>query len=99
MSTILVTGAAGFIGSHLTDRLLARGDTVVGLVSFEPFYLPAIKRRNLQGALANGAFRLVEADLRDAAAINAAFAAHRPEKVVHLAAQAGVRPSIAKPQL
>ena len=99
MSTILVTGAAGFIGSHLTDRLLARGDEVIGLDSFDPFYDPAIKRRNLHAALSNPAFRLVEADLRDRAAIGEALARHRPAKVVHLAAQAGVRPSIQRPQL
>jgi UDP-glucuronate 4-epimerase len=97
--TILVTGAAGFVGSHVVDRLLARGDTVVGLDNFDPFYDPAVKRRNLSGALANRRFTLVEADLRDAAATADALARAKPHAVVHLAAQAGVRPSIAKPQL
>jgi UDP-glucuronate 4-epimerase len=99
VSRILVTGAAGFIGSHLADRLLARGDAVIGLDNFDSFYDPAIKRRNLRGALSRRAFTLVEADLRDRAAILAALDRHRPDQVVHLAAQAGVRPSIARPQL
>jgi len=99
MSRILVTGAAGSIGSHLCDRLLARGDAVVGFDNFDPFYDPAIKRRNLRGALASKSFTLIEGDLRDRAAVLDAFARAKPDKVVHLAAQAGVRPSIGKPQL
>ncbi len=99
MKRILVTGAAGFIGSTLVDRLLARGDAVTGLDDFDPFYDPAIKRRNLASASASPRFKLLEVDLRDRAAMAAALAAERPDVVVHLAAQAGVRPSIAKPQL
>lgn len=96
-SSILITGAAGFIGSHLTDRLLAQGRQVVGLDNFCDFYDQACKRRNLQGALAGGRFTLVEADIRDRGAVQETFARHRPAAVVHLAAMAGVRPSIERP--
>jgi UDP-glucuronate 4-epimerase len=95
--SILVTGAAGFIGSHLCDALLARGETVVGLDSFDDFYEPAAKERNLKGALAQGGFELVRADLRDRRALDGL--PDGIEAVVHLAARAGVRPSIENPAL
>ncbi|MEO5929473.1 MAG: GDP-mannose 4,6-dehydratase, partial [Candidatus Kapaibacterium sp.] len=60
--TYLVTGAAGFIGSHLVEGLLARGGRVIGLDNFDDFYAPSIKRRNVEGALASDRFRLVEGD-------------------------------------
>ena len=97
MPTTLVTGCAGFIGSHVTDRLLAAGDSVVGIDSFTDFYDPAIKRRNLDAAHAHDAFTLIEADIRDRDAVRAAFADHGVTRVVHLAARAGVRPSIEDP--
>jgi UDP-glucuronate 4-epimerase len=99
---LIVTGAAGFIGSHVVERLLARGHQVVGIDNFDPFYDPAVKRGNLAAALASPGFRLVEADIRDAAALQAAARAADGEgadAVVHLAARAGVRPSIAEPLL
>lgn len=96
---VLVTGGAGFIGSHLVDRLLADGDTVTALDSFDTFYDPARKRANLRGAARHPRFRLVEADIRDAARVAAAVAEARPDAIVHLAARAGVRPSIEQPAL
>lgn len=90
---VLVTGAAGFIGSSVSARLAARGDEVVGLDSFDDFYDPARKRKNVEG-LAVG---LVEGDLRDPAAV--ARALEGVDAVIHLAARAGVRPSIAQPAL
>lgn len=95
---VLVTGGAGFIGSHLVDRLLARGDAVVCLDDFDDYYDPAIKRANLTAAQQQPAFRLVEGDILDPQALAAAFA-EPPDVVVHLAARAGVRPSLADPRL
>lgn len=95
--TILVTGAAGFIGSHLCERLLAMGRKVVGLDNFDSFYDPVIKRRNLSACLPHANFQLTEGDIRDAAVVEAAMTGC--DLVVHLAARAGVRPSIEKPLL
>lgn len=97
MKTLLVTGAAGFIGSHLCEKLLAAGHRVVGIDCFDTFYDPAIKHRNIAACLANDRFKLVEGDIRDAAAVEAAMAGC--DLVVHLAARAGVRPSIENPLL
>ncbi len=94
---ILVTGGAGFIGSHTVDRLLAQGDSVTVLDEFNDYYDPAIKRANL--AAAGPAVRLAEGDLRDRTFVDSVFAAQRFDKVIHLAARAGVRPSLEDPQL
>ena len=94
---ILVTGAAGFIGSTLVDRLLADGYEVVGFDSFDPYYAEAEKRRNLRAASRSPAFRLVRGDIRDPGAVEALFAEGRFGKVAHLAALAGVRPSLERP--
>lgn len=94
----VVTGAAGFIGSHLTERLLQDGHTVVGIDSFDTFYDPQIKRRNIATALSHSSFRLVEADIRDRAAMERAIDGD-VDVIVHLAARAGVRPSIEQPAL
>jgi UDP-glucuronate 4-epimerase len=94
---ILITGAAGFIGSHLAERLCARGDEVVGLDNFDPFYGRATKEANLAGLRGLPRFSLVEGDVRDAGALERAFAPRAPDVVVHLAGLAGVRPSLAEP--
>jgi UDP-glucuronate 4-epimerase len=96
---ILVTGGAGFIGSHLSDRLLARGDRVVVLDDFNDFYDPAIKRANVASLLGNPRYRLEEGDIRDRARVFRLFGEERFDVVVHLAARAGVRPSLAQPVL
>jgi UDP-glucuronate 4-epimerase len=96
---ILVTGGAGFIGSHLVDRLLAAGERVVVLDDFNDFYDPAIKRANVAPHLSNPAYTLVEGDIRDAATLERIFSVHGIRKVVHLAARAGVRPSLDEPEL
>ncbi|MEN8184433.1 MAG: NAD-dependent epimerase/dehydratase family protein, partial [Myxococcota bacterium] len=93
---ILVTGAAGFVGSSLVDRLLAEGREVVGFDSFDPFYPEALKRRNLRGAREHPHFRLVEGDIRDAGMVERLFSVGF-DGVVHLAALAGVRPSLERP--
>jgi UDP-glucuronate 4-epimerase len=99
MKRVLITGAAGFIGSHLADALLARGDTVIGVDNFNTYYDPAIKRGNIAGALESERFSLQEIDICDEAALNQLFERTRPEVVVHLAARAGVRPSLQDPNL
>lgn len=95
---VLITGAAGFIGSHLCERLLADGCTVIGIDNFDDFYDPQIKRRNISGCLKNRNFQLIEADIRDSTAMDEAVG-DGVEIIVHLAARAGVRPSIAQPLL
>jgi len=94
----LITGVAGFIGSHLCQRLLADGWNVVGVDNFDDFYDPQIKRRNISDCLKNNNFRLIEADIRDGEAMGKA-AGEDVQIIVHLAAMAGVRPSIAQPLL
>jgi UDP-glucuronate 4-epimerase len=94
----LITGAAGFIGSHLCERLLADGWTVVGADNFDDFYDPQIKRRNISDCLENENFRLIEADIRDGDAMDKIIGGDI-QIIVHLAAMAGVRPSIAQPLL
>src|SRR5687768_1837392 len=94
--TIVVTGAAGFIGSHLAERLLERGDRVIGIDNFDPFYSRALKEKNLATARAHPEYSFFEADCTDPAQVIPAL--EQPvHAIVHLAAKAGVRPSIADP--
>jgi UDP-glucuronate 4-epimerase len=94
---ILVTGAAGFIGSHVAQRLLARGDEVVGLDNLNEYYDVTLKQARLARLTAAANFRFVKLDLADTAGMAALFAAERFARVVHLAAQAGVRHSLEDP--
>ncbi len=95
--TVFITGAAGFIGSHVALALLRRGDRVFGLDNFDPFYDRAIKERNLEGLATYPGFRFLEADVRDASALSRWGAGEMPSALIHLAAKAGVRPSVADP--
>jgi UDP-glucuronate 4-epimerase len=95
----IVTGAAGFIGSHLTDRLLAEGHEVLGVDNFDAFYPRPAKERNLAAATRHARFRLIELDIRDGPAVEGLVRVRQPDLIVHLAARAGVRPSIADPSL
>ena len=94
---VLVTGAAGFIGSHLSERLLARGDEVLGYDNLNAYYDPALKEARLARLTPQDGFSFVRASLEDRAALEAAFDDFRPQRVVNLAAQAGVRYSLENP--
>jgi UDP-glucuronate 4-epimerase len=94
---VLVTGAAGFIGSHLVDRLLTQGATVLGVDDFDPFYPPEAKRANLARALTSSRFQLIEVDCADRRALEAAIPVEPIDAVIHLAARAGVRRSLSDP--
>lgn len=100
---VLLTGAAGFIGSHVTDLFLSRGDSVIGVDNLNAYYDPARKRRNLeeitQRKLVPGQFTFRQGDIRDIPFLNSIFAEYRVEVIVNLAAMAGVRVSIEDPHL
>ncbi len=96
---IIVTGGAGFIGSHLTETLLERGEEVAVIDNFDTFYDPAIKRENLRNAGANPRFHLHEVDIRNEEEVTKIVRDFSPEVICHIAARAGVRPSIEDPIL
>jgi UDP-glucuronate 4-epimerase len=96
---LLVTGGAGFIGSHLVDRLLAADPArLVVIDNFNDFYDPQLKRANVAAHLPHPAYRLVETDISDYAALKGVFAEENFDAIIHLAARAGVRPSVAEPR-
>jgi len=94
---VLITGAAGFIGSHLCERLIGEGWDVRGLDNFDDFYDPVVKRENISGCMKSNQFELFEGDIRDAGAIGSVLGGGDVDIIVHLAAKAGVRPSIEDP--
>ena len=96
-SPILVTGAAGFIGMHTAERLLDRGETVIGVDNFNDYYDPRLKAARAARVERRLGFRMVRADIADGAAMKALVADNGVERIVHLAAQAGVRYSIQNP--
>lgn len=96
---VLVTGTAGFIGSHVAQRLMARGDEVIGFDSLNDYYDVSLKQARLARLLDQPGYTHVTADLADRSAVEALFARHQPERVVHLAAQAGVRYAAQNPHV
>lgn len=96
---LLVTGGAGFIGSHLIDKLLQEKFFVITIDDFNDYYDPSIKRRNIENAIKNKNFRLFECDIRNNAALEEIFKREKPELIIHLAARAGVRASLNNPVL
>lgn len=96
---VLVTGGAGFIGSHLCEYWLRRGHKIAIVDNLDPFYDPALKRANLEEIKSAGCYQFFETDIRDSHRLREVIADFRPEAVAHLAARAGVRPSLLEPEL
>ncbi|TDO04929.1 GDP-mannose 4,6-dehydratase [Sunxiuqinia elliptica] len=97
LSTVIVTGCAGFIGSHLSEQLLAAGHKVIGIDNFDPFYKRDVKERNLSSFKDHPHFRFIEVDLADGEALRKSLEQETVDVIVHLAGKAGVRPSIEDP--
>jgi len=98
-TTYLVTGAAGFIGSHVSDTLVARGDRVIAVDNFDSYYDPAVKWENIEKARRSRSFMMVEGDIRNRDLMERLMSDYGVNSVIHLAARAGVRPSIDDPLL
>lgn len=98
-NSILVTGGAGFIGSSLCERLVNKNINVICIDNFDNFYDPGIKHRNLESLITKNNFKLICGDIRDSATLEKIFLENEITFVIHLAAKAGVRPSIAEPEL
>lgn len=98
MYSIFLTGGAGFIGSHLTDSLLKQGYSVISLDNFDPFYDRAIKETNVAGFKNHPNYQIIEGDIRDKELLTEIFSKNKIDLIVHLAAKAGVRPSVEDPQ-
>ncbi len=99
MKTYLITGGAGFIGSHLADNLLKEGSKIIVIDNFCDFYSPDLKEKNVKENLNNSNYQLYRIDIRDYNAVNSVFESNKIDCVIHLAAMAGVRPSIENPTL
>lgn len=97
--TIVVTGAAGFIGSHVCDRLIQEGRQVVGIDNFNDFYDPQIKKSNIQHLKKKPRFKIIKSDIRKLGVFDQIFEESKVDGVIHLAARAGVRPSLEDPKL
>ncbi len=98
MDNILITGGAGFIGSHLAERLLRKGKRLAIVDNLDDYYPADFKRSNLDEVKASGEFQFFPADIRDGEKLRAVFATFKPDAVIHLAARPGVRPSFAQPE-
>lgn len=98
MKNYLITGVAGFIGSHLLEALIKRGDSVFGIDNFDSFYSKATKQKNIESALTYSNFTFLECDIRDSDSLKAILKENRFDAVIHLAAKAGVRNSLKDPK-
>ena len=99
MKTYFITGGAGFIGSTLTERLLNEGNKVIVIDNFCDYYEPSIKERNVKEFINNSNYKLYRGDIRNRDDINKIFFENKIDVIIHLAAMAGVRPSIENPLL